>query len=75
MLFAPAAVVLATYKELAVIGWQPQVYLGTDVTGTPFAQLGSAPAVEGSISVLWARDPGDGALRARPGSEAGARRS
>jgi branched-chain amino acid transport system substrate-binding protein len=66
-LFAPAAVVLATYKELAVLKWQPQLYLGTDVTGTPFAGLGSGPAVEGSISVLWARDPGAGLFKHDPG--------
>jgi hypothetical protein len=50
-------VAVVAYKQLALIGWQPQVYLGADVTGTPFARLGSAPAVEGSISILWARDP------------------
>jgi len=66
-LFAPAAVVLATYKELAILKWQPQVYLGTDVTGTPFAGLGSGPAVEGSISVLWARDPGTAQFKRDPG--------
>jgi branched-chain amino acid transport system substrate-binding protein len=67
VLFAPAAVVLATYKELAVLNWQPQVYLGTDVTGTPFAALGSTLTGEGSISVLWARDPGTGLFKHDPG--------
>jgi branched-chain amino acid transport system substrate-binding protein len=59
-LFVPGPVAVLAYKQLALIGWQPQVYIGTDVTGTPFARLGSSPAVEGSISVLWARDPGVG---------------
>jgi branched-chain amino acid transport system substrate-binding protein len=67
VLFAPAAVVLATYKELGILNWQPQVYLGTGVTGTPFAGLGSGRAVEGAISVLWARDPGTGLFKHDPG--------
>jgi branched-chain amino acid transport system substrate-binding protein len=67
VLFAPAAVVLATYKELAVLNWRPQVYLGTGVTGTPLGVLGSGPGVEGAISVLWARDPGTGLFKHDPG--------
>jgi branched-chain amino acid transport system substrate-binding protein len=67
VLFAPAAVVLATYKELGVLNWQPQVYLGTGVTGAPFGGLGSGPAVEGAISVLWARDPGTALFKHDPG--------
>lgn len=57
MLFVPGRMVLAAYPELAAIGWQPQVYLGTDAAGTPFSQLTSSPAAEASISALWARDP------------------
>jgi branched-chain amino acid transport system substrate-binding protein len=56
-LFTPGTIVLAAYPELAAIGWQPQVYVGTDAAGTPFSQLTNSPAAEGSISALWARDP------------------
>jgi branched-chain amino acid transport system substrate-binding protein len=66
-LFVPAKVVIATYTGLAALGWQPQMYVGTDVTGTPFPRLTSAPAAEGSISVLWARDPATARFAHDPG--------
>ena len=67
-LFVPARVVLAAYAVLAALGWQPQVYVGTDVTGTPFPRLTSSPAAEGSISVLWARDPATARFAHDPGA-------
>jgi branched-chain amino acid transport system substrate-binding protein len=67
-LFVPGRIVLAAYPELAAIGWQPQVYVGTDVAGTPFAQLTASPAAEGSISALWARDPATARFAHDPGA-------
>jgi branched-chain amino acid transport system substrate-binding protein len=68
-LFVPGGIVLAAYPELAAIGWQPQVYVGTDVSGTPFPQLTSSPAAEGSISALWARDPATARFAHDPGAK------
>lgn len=68
-LFVPPKLVLATYPELALLGWQPQVYVGPDVTGTPFPRLTSSPAAEGSISVLWARDPATARFAHDPGAK------
>ena len=67
-LFVPGRLVLAAYPELAAIGWQPQVYVGTAGTGTPFSQLTSAPTAEGSISALWARDPATARFARDPGA-------
>lgn len=67
-LFVPAKVVLAAYAQLAVLGWQPQVYVGTDAPGTPFRRLTASPAAEGSISALWARDPATARFAHDPGA-------
>jgi branched-chain amino acid transport system substrate-binding protein len=68
-LFVPGRIVLAAYPELAAIGWQPQVYVGTDAAGTPFSQLTNSPAAEGSISALWARDPATARFAHDPGAK------
>ena len=53
--------------RLALLGWQPQVYVGTDVTGTPFPRLTSRPPPRGRspcsgrgipATARFAHDPG-----------------
>lgn len=67
MIFAFGKFAIQSFVYANKLGWKPQIYVNDVASASSIMVLGPAKTAEGSISILWGKDPATPKFKGDPG--------
>ena len=70
LIFAFGKFAIQSFVYANKLGWKPQIYVNDVASASSIMQLNPQQTAEGTISILWGKDPGDAEVQERRGRRA-----